>query len=118
MALPPIVNATLQSAVLAGTSNLLAQALTAYRTDSQLVIDWVPVVQFIMNAVVCTPPNFMWQDLLEQSFPAYHVSPTKDAIASAAANDEKELDREARDNKLVEPKLNIRNTVVKLLLDQ
>lgn len=33
MALPPIVTATLQSAVLSGTSNLLAQALTAYQTD-------------------------------------------------------------------------------------
>ncbi|KAF9869237.1 Mpv17/PMP22 family protein [Colletotrichum karsti] len=118
MALPPIVNATLQSAILAGTSNLLAQALTAYRSDSQLVIDWVPVFQFIMNAIVCTPPNFMWQDFLEQSFPAYHVSPTRDAVASASASDEKELDREARENKLVEPKLNIRNTIIKLLLDQ
>lgn len=33
MALPPIVSATLQSAALSGTSNLLAQALTAYQTD-------------------------------------------------------------------------------------
>lgn len=30
---PPIVNATFQSAVLAATSNLLAQALTAYRHE-------------------------------------------------------------------------------------
>ncbi|KAL0937732.1 integral membrane mpv17 pmp22 [Colletotrichum truncatum] len=115
---PPIVSATLQSAALAGTSNLLAQALTAYRSDSQLVIDWVPVFQFVLNAIVTTPPNFMWQEFLEESFPASHVSPTEDAVASAAANNEKELDREERENKLVEPKLNIRNTLIKLLLDQ
>ncbi|CCF43923.1 hypothetical protein CH063_13486, partial [Colletotrichum higginsianum] len=79
MALPPIVTATLQSAVLSGTSNLLAQALTAYQTDSQLVIDWVPVFQFVIYTIVSTPPNFMWQGFLEETFPAYLVSPTKNA---------------------------------------
>ncbi|OLN85747.1 PXMP2/4 family protein 3-like protein 1 [Colletotrichum chlorophyti] len=118
MALPPIVSATLQSAALSGTSNILAQVLTAYRTDKQLVIDWVPVFQFVIFTLISTPPNFLWQGFLEESFPAYHVSPTKDAVASAAANNEKELDREAREGKLVEPKLNIRNTVIKLALDQ
>ncbi|KAK2047836.1 Mpv17/PMP22 family protein [Colletotrichum somersetense] len=118
MAPSPIVTATLQSAVLSGTSNLLAQALTAYQTDSPLVIDWVPVFQFVLYTIISTPPNFMWQGFLEETFPAYHVSPTKDAVASAAANDDKKLDREARENKLVEPKLNIRNTLIKLVLDQ
>jgi len=33
MALPPIVSATFQSAVLSATSNILAQAITAYRSD-------------------------------------------------------------------------------------
>lgn len=33
MAPSPLVSATLQSAVLSATSNLLAQAITAYRTD-------------------------------------------------------------------------------------
>ncbi|KAF4780439.1 Mpv17/PMP22 family protein [Colletotrichum scovillei] len=153
MALPPIVTATLQSAALSGTSNILAQVLTAYQTDKQLVIDWVPVFQFIIFTLLSTPPNFLWwvsqralvfhhrgslfylharyasyprpsslthprQGFLEESFPAYHVSPTKKAIASAAANDDKALDREAREDQLVEPKLNIRNTLIKLVLDQ
>ncbi|KAK1992261.1 Mpv17/PMP22 family protein [Colletotrichum falcatum] len=118
MAPSPIVTATLQSAVLSGTSNLLAQALTAYQTDSPLVIDWVPVFQFILYTIISTPPNFMWQGFLEETFPAHHVSPIKNAVASAAANDDKELDREAREDKLVEPKLNIRNTLTKLVLDQ
>lgn len=39
-------------------------------------------------------------------------------MKSAAANDEKELDKEAEEGKLVEPKLNITNTVIKLVLDQ
>ncbi|KAK7962145.1 Mpv17/PMP22 family protein [Apiospora aurea] len=115
---PPIVNATVQSAILAATSNLLAQALSAYRNDVSLVIDWVPVFQFVFYAVISTPPNFMWQDFLESSFPAYHMSPTKAAVASAAANDEKALEQEEREGQLVEPKLNIANTLAKTVLDQ
>ncbi|KAI0965014.1 Mpv17/PMP22 family protein [Xylaria arbuscula] len=118
MALPPIVSATLQSAVLAATSNILAQCLTAYQTDTPLVFDLVPIFQFVLYAFINVPPNFLWQDFLESAFPAYHVSPTRAAVASAAANDEDELDKEAREGKLVEPKLNITNTIVKVLLDQ
>ncbi|KAK7984800.1 Mpv17/PMP22 family protein [Apiospora saccharicola] len=115
---PPIINATVQSAVLAATSNLLAQALSAYRNEVSLVIDWVPVFQFIFYAIISTPPNFMWQDFLESSFPAYHMSPTKAAVASAAANDEKALEEEEREGQLVEPKLNVANTLAKTVLDQ
>ncbi|KAI1755886.1 Mpv17/PMP22 family protein [Xylaria castorea] len=118
MALPPIVTATLQSAVLAGTSNILAQCLTAYQTDKPLVFDLVPIFQFVLYAFLNVPPNFLWQDFLESTFPAYYVSPTRAAVKSAAANDEKELDKEAKEGKLVEPKLNIKNTVIKLVLDQ
>ncbi|KAI1779402.1 hypothetical protein F4818DRAFT_404437 [Hypoxylon cercidicola] len=118
MAPPPIVTATIQSAILAATSNLLAQGLTAYQNEAPFVVDWVPVFQFVVYALINIPPNFLWQEFLESSFPAYHVSPTPVAVASAAANDEKALKQEAKDGKLVEPKLNIRNTAVKMILDQ
>lgn len=58
------------------------------------------------------------QEFLESSFPATHVSPTNEALASAAKGDEKELDREAKEGRLVEPKLNIKNTLIKFVLDQ
>ncbi|KAI1092166.1 Mpv17/PMP22 family protein [Rostrohypoxylon terebratum] len=112
MALPPIVIATLQSAVLAATSNLLAQTLTAYRKEVTLVVDWVPVFQFVLYAFINVPPNFLWQEFLESAFPAYHMSPT------SAAGDEKALEKEAREGKLVEPKLNIANTIIKMVMDQ
>ncbi|KAI0405529.1 Mpv17/PMP22 family protein [Xylaria palmicola] len=118
MALPPIVSATLQSAVLAATSNILAQCLTAYQTDKPLILDLVPIFQFVLYAFINIPPNFLWQEFLESAFPAYHVSPTRAAVKSAAANDEKGLDREAKEGKLVEPKLDITNTAIKLVLDQ
>jgi hypothetical protein len=39
-------------------------------------------------------------------------------VSLAAANDDKQLDNVAEEGKLVEPKLNIANTVIKLFLDQ
>lgn len=52
---------------------------------------------------------------MEQAFPSTHPAPTNDAIAAAAANDDKALDSAPA---LVEPKLDVRNTVIKTLLDQ
>ncbi|KAI1211812.1 uncharacterized protein F4807DRAFT_377630 [Annulohypoxylon truncatum] len=118
MAFPPIVTATIQSAILAATSNLLAQSLTAYQNETALIIDWVPVFQFVLYAFINVPPNFLWQESLESAFPAYHMSPTSTAVTSAAANDEKALEQEAKEGKLVESKLNIANTAVKMILDQ
>ncbi|KAI0849884.1 hypothetical protein F5Y00DRAFT_45219 [Daldinia vernicosa] len=118
MAFSPIVTATIQSAVLAATSNILAQGLTAYQNETPLVIDWVPVFQFVLYAFLNVPPNFLWQEFLEDSFPAYHIMPTSAAVASAAANDEKALEKEEEEGKLVERKLNISNTAVKMILDQ
>ncbi|EAA36527.1 integral membrane protein [Neurospora crassa OR74A] len=114
----PIIKATLQAAVIAGISNILAQAISAYKDGTPLVIDWVPVFQFFLFGVISTPPNFLWQELLETTFPSHHVSPTREAIASASASDEKALDREASLGTLVEPRLNKGNTFIKWLLDQ
>ncbi|KAH8907451.1 hypothetical protein BR93DRAFT_926491 [Coniochaeta sp. PMI_546] len=115
MALPPIVQVTLQSSVTGAVSNILAQVITAHQNNTPFTIDWVPVFQFFLFAIVSTPPNFLWQEFMEQTFPSAHPEPTNDAIAAAAANDDKALDTAPA---LVEPKLNIRNTVIKTLLDQ
>ncbi|POS79085.1 Mpv17/PMP22 family protein [Diaporthe helianthi] len=118
MALPPIVLATTSSAVLSATSNILAQAITAYRSDKQFTIDWIPVFQFFWFTVASTPPNFLWQEFLESTFPASKTVPSSEAVKSASGSNEKELDREAREGKLVETKLDVPNTIVKFTLDQ
>ncbi|KAI8956536.1 hypothetical protein F5Y11DRAFT_353571 [Daldinia sp. FL1419] len=122
MAFNPIIIATIQSAVLAATSNLLAQGLTAYQNKASLIIDWVPVFQFVLYSFLNVPPNFLWQEFLEGSFPAHHIIPTSAAVKSAAASDEKELEKElekeGKEGKLVERKLNIANTTIKIILDQ
>lgn len=58
------------------------------------------------------------QEFLENTWPAYHASPTPEAVASASRGDEKALEKEAEEGRLVEPKLNITNTLIKTVLDQ
>ncbi|KAJ3467293.1 hypothetical protein MRS44_004857 [Fusarium solani] len=58
-----------------------------------------PVFQFLLFNLICTPPNFMWQDFLETTFPA-HPKP------------------KSSKEKNTKPKLSVRNTAIKFLLDQ
>jgi hypothetical protein len=58
------------------------------------------------------------QEFLENTWPATYAAPTDEAIASAATNDEKALDDEQSSGRIVEPRLNVRNTVIKTVLDQ
>ncbi|KAJ4858510.1 mpv17 / PMP22 family domain-containing protein [Trichoderma breve] len=105
MAPSPIIQATLQSSLLAALSNILAQAITAYRNNEAVTIDWVPVFQYVLFAVVSTPPNFLWQDFLESTFPA-HPSPKPPS------------DSKKKSPSSQPPPLSLTNTVLKFLLDQ
>ncbi|KAK3987425.1 hypothetical protein QBC44DRAFT_331453 [Cladorrhinum sp. PSN332] len=118
MAPSPIVIATIQAAVITAISNLIAQAISAQQENKPLTINLIPTFQFILFAIVSTPPNFLWQEFLESTFPGYHPSPTSEAVTSASANNEAELDDEAEKGRLVEPKLNKANTAIKTVLDQ
>lgn len=62
-----------------------------------------PVLAFLIFTFISTPPNFLWQQFLERRFPGYIV--------------QKKLEADD-DEKGVKKRLNIRNTVAKLLLDQ
>ncbi|TXC02435.1 hypothetical protein FocTR4_00014831 [Fusarium oxysporum f. sp. cubense] len=99
----PLVSVTLQSVVLAATSNLLAQVLMAYRLDKPISVDWMPVSQFIVWTAVSTPPNYLWQDYLENKFPGY---------------DTRKKDVSKRHGKAADDKLNVPNTLAKTILDQ
>ncbi|KAK0759830.1 hypothetical protein N5P37_008020 [Trichoderma harzianum] len=108
MAPSPIIQATLQSSLLAALSNILAQAITAYRNNVTVTIDWVPVFQYVLFAVVSTPPNFLWQDFLESTFPA-HPSPSKPPSTSK---------KPPSSSPSQPPPLSLTNTILKFLLDQ
>ncbi|EEU46855.1 uncharacterized protein NECHADRAFT_67285 [Fusarium vanettenii 77-13-4] len=95
----PMLTAALQNATLGAFANVLAQLITAYRTESDVAIDWIPVFQFLLFNLICTPPNFMWQDFLETTFPA-HPKP------------------QSSKEKTTKPKFSVRNTAIKFILDQ
>lgn len=73
--------------------------------------------QFILFTILNCPLNFLWQQFLESLFPSLTLQPSESAIVAAASNDEKELDAEQTEHSIVEPRLNVRNTVLKLCLD-
>ncbi|KAI9722576.1 MAG: hypothetical protein M1828_004573 [Chrysothrix sp. TS-e1954] len=138
---PAIVNATVQSAVLSATSNILAQVLESYRTSKPYSIDTKPLSTFVIFTALNTPPNFLWQGFLESSFPGYtlqskvtkHRPYSEKAIDVAHEADgeykEGQLDKrkqvnpgEAKDrwteDVSMERRLDKKNTAIKFGLDQ
>ena len=89
-----MINLTIQAASLAGLSNLLAQIIQAYRSDKPLLLNYATLLQFVVYSLLATPPNILWQEYLEEAFPANVV-------------DEKGI-----------RKLHKVNTAVKFVLDQ
>lgn len=65
-----------------------------------------------------TSHTFPGQDFLESAYPSTTPVPSKEAIKSASRSNDKELDREATEGKLVEDKLSVPNTIAKFILDQ
>ncbi|KAL3954756.1 hypothetical protein ACCO45_010319 [Purpureocillium lilacinum] len=124
MARHPIFNATLQAALLGAVSNVLAQLITANRNKTEMAIDWIPVFQFLLYSVVNTPPNFLWQELLESVFPSHPSSGAKPKATQASkARDEgkekkqQKKSQQQKQQKDDEPPLSLRNTLAKFLLD-
>ncbi|ATY61178.1 integral membrane protein, Mpv17/PMP22 family [Cordyceps militaris CM01] len=99
----PIVAATIQSAGLGVLSSILAQCITAYREEGPFSVDWIPVFQYLLFIIVNTPPNFLWQELIEAAFPSHPEPQARPEKAGGAGSP---------------PPLSTRNTVIKFLLDQ
>ncbi|KAG9243485.1 Mpv17/PMP22 family protein [Calycina marina] len=113
----PILEATIQSCILASTSCLIGQAITSYKTDT-LAFSFGQMLQFAMFSFLNCPPNFVWQTYLENTFPSTTTVPSKRALSAASAGNEKELDREEKEHVIVDAKLHIPNTIAKFVLDQ
>ncbi|EPE26599.1 hypothetical protein GLAREA_02512 [Glarea lozoyensis ATCC 20868] len=113
-----LIRTTIQGCILAGVSNLTAQLISSYKSGLPYTIDWTPILQFMFFNLLNTPPNFLWQQFLESAFPSTYTTPTPSAIAAAATNDDKELDREEKKHEILETKLSVPNTLIKFMLDQ
>ncbi|KAM3075378.1 hypothetical protein ACMFMG_007183 [Clarireedia jacksonii] len=100
-----LVNTTVQSCILSGASNILAQFISARQQNTAFTLDWVPVFQFILYAVLSAPPNFLLQSLLESAFPS-----KKRASKSVSEKNSKSAS--------ADESLSIFNTLIKVFLDQ
>lgn len=92
----PVVKATIQSVVICLCSCLIALYLTPERPPH--------VLSLLLFSALSTPPNFWWQKALEARFPGFIVNKVKVDDGGEGVE--------------VEKKLNVRNTCIKVFLDQ
>ncbi|KAI1803500.1 hypothetical protein F4811DRAFT_553731 [Daldinia bambusicola] len=111
----PMTKATLAAAGLSSASNILAQFLEAYRDGRPFIFDFANFLRFVAVTFITAPPNYMWQQLLERSFPAYERKKSIGDIEKQGVDGE---DVRARGNPEEQtPKLNLRNTFAKWFID-
>ncbi|RAH42195.1 Mpv17/PMP22 family protein [Aspergillus brunneoviolaceus CBS 621.78] len=104
MALPPIAKATLQAAVINAGSNVLAQAIGAYKDKRPFELDSQALLQFTTSAFILSPLTFLWLEGLEAKFPGQKVVQAPKPKTEGAAG--------------AQTKLNVTNTVLKIVIDQ
>jgi len=124
----PIVRSTLQAAVLAGISNLVAQYLASSRAGTPFAFDVTRFFQFILYAFMVSPGNFVWQRWLETKFPAYdrklygekkeeYVDDYVTGQTTKKVGDKKKAVPNELGARERSQSLNLRNTFVKFALD-
>ncbi|KAK7521330.1 hypothetical protein IWX49DRAFT_500095 [Phyllosticta citricarpa] len=125
----PIVNATLQAALLSSISNILAQIIDAYKGNRPFAFNIVEFLRFVVLTFITAPPNYHWQGFLERTFPAYAPSGGKpqyhelaDRDVEAVAESKTSVDDgsyvyAASEDKDHKPKLNWKNTMTKWFID-
>ncbi|KAI0430336.1 hypothetical protein F5Y09DRAFT_230799 [Xylaria sp. FL1042] len=116
----PMVKATLASAALSSASNVLAQILEAYRDGHPFAFDIALFLRFVTVTFLTAPPNYMWQQLLERTFPAYERRRPSTGGDSSPRDLEKQMTEsppEAGAGPEPKPKLNLKNTFAKWFID-
>ncbi|KAI3005744.1 hypothetical protein CBS147346_4094 [Aspergillus niger] len=96
--------ATLQAALINAGSNVLAQTIGAYRDERPFELDTQALFQFTTCAFVLSPLTFLWLEGLEAKLPGY---------------DESSVPKPKAEKKVAQkPRLNVTNTVAKIIIDQ
>ncbi|EOD43733.1 Mpv17/PMP22 [Neofusicoccum parvum] len=119
----PMVNATLQAAVLSSCSNILAQIIDAYRSSRPLSFNALEFLRFVVLTLITAPPNYLWQQLLERTFPAYPRSASlSHAHRSPRVSTDGDLEKHGDEDGKVyveeeKPKLDLKNTITKWFVD-
>ncbi|KAI8934715.1 hypothetical protein NX059_008404 [Plenodomus lindquistii] len=109
-----ITTQTLQGTVLSITSNVLAQAIKSYQSNSPFSLSLPQVSKFALFSILSGPPNILWQSFLEEKFPTNVRTRT-----SAASSAEKEKKRDPTTTTITTTTtLSKTNVLIKFLLDQ
>lgn len=125
-----VVGPTIEAVILNAISGLLAQAFNAYKAkvgqrfrghlgvnltliQDVFAVDLVHIAQFMAFTALVTAPNYIFQSVLEDRFPSRTVPPER-LEALRAKGDSKDEEAIFRTH----ARLNIRNTVIKFVLDQ
>ncbi|KAF7165461.1 hypothetical protein CNMCM6106_001619 [Aspergillus hiratsukae] len=107
MSLPPIATATLQAALLNAGSNVLAQGIKAWRDQTPFELDLQALFQFTTCAFVLSPLTFVWLEGLESRLPGFSDDTS---VNNSTA--------EKNGSKQGKQRLNLKNTVAKVVIDQ
>ncbi|KAF7113984.1 hypothetical protein CNMCM5793_006167 [Aspergillus hiratsukae] len=107
MSLPPIATATLQAALVNAGSNVLAQGIKAWRDQTPFELDLQALFQFTTCAFVLSPLTFVWLEGLESRLPGFSDDTS---VNNSTA--------EKNGSKQGKQRLNLKNTVAKVVIDQ
>ncbi|PNP49874.1 hypothetical protein THARTR1_09404 [Trichoderma harzianum] len=122
----PILTATLQAAALSTASNLCAQFIETYWNKTAFHLDHIQLFRFIVLSLITAPPNYLWQQFLEKSFPAYPpIQKSRDgvkdielkAMEEAAAGASIGGGSQPQSEAATQSKFSIRNTLTKWFID-
>ncbi|KAL8799690.1 MAG: hypothetical protein Q9182_005699 [Xanthomendoza sp. 2 TL-2023] len=100
-----VVKATVQAAFLSLCSALVAAFLTPKNP---------PIVALVIYTILSTPPNFQWQQYLERKLPGHHVEKREE---KNEVNGGKSVGG-GGGGVMVKKRLNVTNTLMKVLIDQ
>ncbi|CAD6444466.1 71dce450-6ead-4434-ad51-da94d38dd91e [Sclerotinia trifoliorum] len=103
-----VINTTIQSCILSGASNIIAQFISAHQNNTAFRIDWTPVFHFILYTAVSAPPNFYLQSLLENLLPSKKQPATQNVSEKSPSSSSPQP----------VPSLSLTNTILKVILDQ
>ncbi|KAK8061770.1 hypothetical protein PG994_008136 [Apiospora phragmitis] len=126
-----MVKATLAAAALSSTSNILAQFLEAYNAQKPFAFDHLQFLRFVILTLLTCPPNYVWQQFLERSFPAYErraapndveknqheMEKMTEANTSVVGVGQSGVGAAGEAGKFNKPKLNVQNTIAKWFID-
>ncbi|KAL4786034.1 hypothetical protein BJX76DRAFT_322897 [Aspergillus varians] len=78
-----LLTVSVQSTILNGVSNILAQIIDQYKKDKPFSLNIFAFLQFITYGIIIVPPNHYWQRWLEITFPGF-LFQKEDADASSS----------------------------------